>query len=440
MGTARIGIATAMVAVLLGSACRRAGPEVGIQTAEPATWMDARGFLNQRIEVDNTWIHVVDYGGVGEPLVFLAGLGNSAHVFDDFAPRFTDRFHVLALTRRGYGESGRPSSGYTTTRLAQDVADVLDSLQLPRAVFVGHSVGGDELTELGATHPNRVRALVYLDAAYDRHGFTGRTLGRLLLGQLPPTMPRPNARDRSSVAEYAGYLERIYGVRWPESEVRATRRFDVNGAYSGDATSGSVNLAVARGELPMRYERIGAPTLAIYAVERSVERDYPWIRRMTIGQGKAWLQAQKAQRAEVRWEAESRNRLADVLPSARIVKLTDASHYVFISHADTVEAEVRAFLEADRGARANHGTERAMSSGRALEGQTTSQALGDRWAPSTESSLTSSAVRPIVYVAPVRAQPHETPPQPESSARQRGADSRIRTVGPLRSPWIAAGE
>ncbi|MFN8572072.1 MAG: alpha/beta hydrolase [Gemmatimonadaceae bacterium] len=354
MRTARIATAPALVAALLSTACAHVAPAVDVRPAGPSSWMDSRGFLNQRVQVSDTWVHVVDYGGVGEPLVFLAGLGNSAHVFDDFAPRFTDRFHVLALTRRGYGESGRPASGFGTARLAQDVADVLDTLQLERAVLAGHSVAGDELTELGVHHPRRVRALVYLDAAYDRQGFTGRTMERLLLGQLPPSMPRPSARDRSSVREYAGYLERIYGVPWPESEVRATRRFDSGGAYVGDANSGMVNLAVARGELPMLYERITAPTLAIYAVERRVERDYPWIQRMTIGQGKARLQAQKAQRAEERWEADGRKHLANALPSARIVKLSDASHYLFISHADTVEAEMRAFLQAERRPRAEH--------------------------------------------------------------------------------------
>jgi pimeloyl-ACP methyl ester carboxylesterase len=45
---------------------------------------------------------VLDWGGTGPPLVFLAGLGNTAHVFDHFAHQFTDRFRVLGVTRRGY--------------------------------------------------------------------------------------------------------------------------------------------------------------------------------------------------------------------------------------------------------------------------------------------------------------------------------------------------
>jgi len=73
-------------------------------------------------------LEVLDWGGTGEPVVFLAGLGNSAHVFDDFAPQFTDHFHVLAITRRGYGASSQPASGYGSARLAADMKAVLDTL------------------------------------------------------------------------------------------------------------------------------------------------------------------------------------------------------------------------------------------------------------------------------------------------------------------------
>ena len=48
-------------------------------------------------------LEVLDWGGTGESLVLLAGLGDNAHVFDHFAYQFTDRFHVIGITRRGFG-------------------------------------------------------------------------------------------------------------------------------------------------------------------------------------------------------------------------------------------------------------------------------------------------------------------------------------------------
>ncbi len=307
-------------------------------------WVDSLGFVNRRIGVGDTWVHAIDYGGHGQVLVFLAGLGNTAHVFDGFAPRFTNRFHVLGITRRGYGESGRPSGGFGTGRLVEDIRTVLDSLDIDRVVLVGHSVAGDELTGFAVRHPERTIALVYLEAAYDRHGMSGRMLQLLMLDQLPPSAPKPGNRDRVSVMATQAYLQSIYGVLWPLSEVRATKRFDINGRLLGDSTSGTTGVKVMRGEERMQYERIRSPVLALYAVNRSTYRDYPWIRHMTVGRGVKYQQAARASRAQNQFEREERERLREALPAARIVELEDASHYLFISDADRVEAEMREFL------------------------------------------------------------------------------------------------
>ncbi len=41
----------------------------------------------------------------GEPLLFLSGMGQTAHAYDEFAPAFADRYRVLGITRRGWGRS-----------------------------------------------------------------------------------------------------------------------------------------------------------------------------------------------------------------------------------------------------------------------------------------------------------------------------------------------
>ena len=50
-------------------------------------------------------LEVLDWGGTGRPLVFLASLGDTAHAFDKFAPKFIGKYHVYGITRRGFGES-----------------------------------------------------------------------------------------------------------------------------------------------------------------------------------------------------------------------------------------------------------------------------------------------------------------------------------------------
>ncbi|MBK8617293.1 MAG: alpha/beta fold hydrolase [Anaerolineales bacterium] len=66
--------------------------------------------------VNGIRLHYLDWGGNGPALIFLTGMGSSAYIFGGFAPLFTDRFHVLALTRRGQGDSDTPETGYDAIR------------------------------------------------------------------------------------------------------------------------------------------------------------------------------------------------------------------------------------------------------------------------------------------------------------------------------------
>lgn len=138
-----------------------------LSAQEPATWRDPSQHSIQFISVDdNVKLEVLDWCGSGRSLVLLAGLGNTAHVFDDFAPKLTSGYHVVAITRRGYGASSVPDSGYSADRLGDDVLAVLDALKIVRPVLVGHSIAGEELSSVGTRHPDRVAGLIYLDAAY----------------------------------------------------------------------------------------------------------------------------------------------------------------------------------------------------------------------------------------------------------------------------------
>ena len=56
----------------------------------------------------NVELEVLDWGGKGPPLILLTGNGDTAHVFDRFAPLFATSHHVYAVTRRGFGASSAP--------------------------------------------------------------------------------------------------------------------------------------------------------------------------------------------------------------------------------------------------------------------------------------------------------------------------------------------
>jgi hypothetical protein len=72
---------------------RRATPETAWKDPAPHTIQFVTIYKNVKLEV-------LDFGGSGRPLVFLAGMGNTAHVFDRFAPKFTTTHQVYAITRR----------------------------------------------------------------------------------------------------------------------------------------------------------------------------------------------------------------------------------------------------------------------------------------------------------------------------------------------------
>src|SRR3989442_8502098 len=103
---------TPVLALLLAVACA--------QTS--ASWQDPSPHRVQFVDVDvDVRLEVLDWGGSGRPIVLLAGSGHTAHVFDDFAPKLLDAYHVYGITRRGYGESSHPASGYDDQRLAGGV-------------------------------------------------------------------------------------------------------------------------------------------------------------------------------------------------------------------------------------------------------------------------------------------------------------------------------
>jgi non-heme chloroperoxidase len=110
-----------------------------------ATWRDHSPHQSQLVTVDeNVQIEVLNWGGPGTTIVLLAGGGNTAHVFDDFAPKLAADGHVYGITRRGYGASSTGSSGYAVDRLGEDVARVLDGLSASSVVLVGHSIASSD--------------------------------------------------------------------------------------------------------------------------------------------------------------------------------------------------------------------------------------------------------------------------------------------------------
>jgi pimeloyl-ACP methyl ester carboxylesterase len=173
---------------------------------EPGAWRDPSKHQVKFITVDeDVQLEVLDWGGSGRAVVLLTGSGNTAHVFDDFAPKLSDCCHVYGITRRGFGSSNRPPTGYDDQRLADDTLRVLNALHLDHhhPVLAGHSMAGGELTTIGRQHSERISGLVYLDATADP-GDPSMSDPEFVaaMKKLPDAMRQPPAMDFSSFGAY----------------------------------------------------------------------------------------------------------------------------------------------------------------------------------------------------------------------------------------------
>ena len=102
---------------------------------------------------------VLDWGGSGRPVLLLAGLGNSAHAFYSIVPDLMRHYHVYAMSRRGFGASSVPPptvDNYSADRLGDDVIAVMDQRKIGKPVLIGHSIAGEELSDIGTRYPDRV--------------------------------------------------------------------------------------------------------------------------------------------------------------------------------------------------------------------------------------------------------------------------------------------
>lgn len=117
-------------------------------------------------ELDGVELFFTDEGGGDTPMLFVHGFACDSHDWSWQLAHFADRFRVIALDLRGHGRSSVPSSGYEPVDFATDIAHLLDFLDCPPVIAVGHSMGALVLSALAVERPEKVRALVTADPAY----------------------------------------------------------------------------------------------------------------------------------------------------------------------------------------------------------------------------------------------------------------------------------
>ncbi len=304
-------------------------------------WLDPSPHTIQFVVVEpDVRLEVLDWGGSGRPVVLLAGGGNTAHVFDDFAPKLSANFHVYGVTRRGFGASGFSAAPQSDDRLGEDVLRAAEALKLDRPILVGHSIAGAELSSVATRHPDRVAGLVYLEGAYPYAFDNGQGASmKEFLDARAPAPPTPRPSDLTDFSALQRWDAGAFGFRMPEAEFRQTwdaapdgrplkaRDFPGASAVAGIMTSGE------------RYASIPVPVLAIFAIPHVQEA---W---MTASSDPALRKRADAYFATVDALAERQAKAIDAgVPTARVVRLR-GMHHIFLSNEREVLREMRDFIE-----------------------------------------------------------------------------------------------
>jgi len=101
--------------------------------------------------------------GIGRPVVLIHGYPFNRSLWTEQIPALSNSYRVIIPDLRGFGETDASEGAATMNRMAQDVAELMDQLEIPRAVIGGLSMGGYVALAFYKQFPSRVRGLILAD-------------------------------------------------------------------------------------------------------------------------------------------------------------------------------------------------------------------------------------------------------------------------------------
>ena len=244
--------------------------------------------------------------GNGPPLLLVSGLNGVASFWAPHVPAFAERYTVILHDHRGTGRSSHTRMRYSVEQMTDDLVQLMDHLEVPRAHLIGHSTGGAIGQTLALDRPERLDRLVLSATwtaadAYFRRLFKVRSMiletgGPAAYVQTNPLFMNPAAYTRDHEAEIAA-AEAVATKAFPPPEVMLSRIE-----------------AIVRFDRRAELGRITAPTLVFGARDDIVTPVY---------------------------YSEELGRL---IPNAETVILPDGGHFYPIVHAEAFRDTVLDFL------------------------------------------------------------------------------------------------
>ena len=307
------------------------------QTTKPLPLSD-KTYTEAYINGEAIKLHYLDWGGSGQPLILIHGLGDSPYIFEDLADDLKNHFRVIAYSRRGHCKSETADTNFDNATLVSDLKLLIDSLKIPRANLLGWSMGGNEITEFAIQHPEKTNKLIYFESGYD---LSEKSFSALL--NALKKSPFPHSSDLSSIESYRKWYHSFWfpDVVWNstlESNLQASLYVNSDGSITtipNDELSKTILKAAM--SYQRNYNRITSPALVFYtsrffqaAVNDSVTAAiYDKLEREIISQ----------------WRQTNMDRIKSEFKNAKIQTLANGTHasFIFLSKDEVVKA-IKSFL------------------------------------------------------------------------------------------------
>lgn len=238
--------------------------------------------------------------GSGDPLVLIHGITEQRRSWDPLVPALAEDHTVVLVDLPGHGASG-PGESYDVVSLARAVAGVVDELEVPVPLVVGHSLGGAVATAYAAAHP--CRAVVNVDQPLDLAGF------QAALRELEPMLRGDKASFEAAIdAVFSAMAGELSGPERDRLEALREPRQDVVLAIWGPV------LEQTAGELDALVRSLGAAVQVPYRAIHGIDPGSTYA---------TWL--------------------AEVIPGANLEVWDGVGHYPHLVHPQRFLERLRAF-------------------------------------------------------------------------------------------------
>lgn len=295
-----------------------------------SNWRDPSPHREGFVDANGQRLHYLDWGGRGPTMLFLPGMGHTAHIFDELAPRFVGRFHVVALTLRGHGASSAPAHPYTVDSLAADVHGALIALRASDVVLVGHSLGGHVANRVATLYQKSVARVIYLDAAKDSIGLAA------LRAAAPTTRPSPDTLTRGADSRTHWAQRRLFFSFWSDAQ---------EADYRSGKTAAEIPAMTDLYAL-QNWAVVRQPQLDICAFDWPAVQ-FPWLagaaREPLAGEISKYVVEQF-----VPWERASCERFRRDARDGTLVIVPESNHYVFLVSPERTYVAMTRWLRSAR--------------------------------------------------------------------------------------------